>query len=292
MNFLLNFMGLNIVGQENKISILSSEFWKREWKNAVQNSTVSRRNYDDIKWIRFWDLMSEYYEVPDELPISIIETFIKEGIINKKSKVLDIGCGVGTFTIPLSKKTKHVVALDPSKKMLEKLFQKIKQLKIKNITLVNSKFEDFEEIKKFDFVLAAFCPVINNVELLLKMKYLSKKYACLITYAKLDMFNLKIRNRLWKELTGKPFISRSFHIIYPFNFLYSLGFRPQLKRLIYNYITERDFESMLLQFETYFNIFIEINIEHRKVIEKFLKNFVKDCKFIFKNKYEIYLMWW
>jgi hypothetical protein len=124
------------------------------------------------------------------------------------------------------------------------------------------------------------------------MKRLAKKYAYLITHGNLDALTLRIRNRLWKLLTGEPFIFQSFHIIYPFNYLCSIGFRPQLRRFVYYYTIERNFESIMLQFEAYFNIFININEEKRAIINKFLKKIIKNDKFVFKNEGEVYSVWW
>lgn len=150
------------MGQEIRNITLCPEFWASEWRSAIQNSTVSRRKHDDIKWIKFWDLLSEYYEVSEGVIKNIIETMLREGIINKKSKVLDIGCGPGTFTIPFSKIAKQVDAIDPSRNMLNKI-SKRKMMGIKNINLINSKWEDFNSQEKYD-VVAAFCPAINNIE--------------------------------------------------------------------------------------------------------------------------------
>ncbi len=52
---------------------------------------------------------------------------------------VDLGCGSGFFTLPLSKKAKKVYAIDVQKEMLGFLEQKIQRLKIKNIVPLLSK---------------------------------------------------------------------------------------------------------------------------------------------------------
>lgn len=48
---------------------------------------------------------------------------------------LDLGCGGGYFTVPLSQKVKKVIAVDVQKEMLNFLKDKIKRLQIKNVEL-------------------------------------------------------------------------------------------------------------------------------------------------------------
>lgn len=52
---------------------------------------------------------------------------------------VDLGCGSGFFTAPLSKKVKKVYGIDVQKEMLKFLEQKIQKLKMKNIVLLLSK---------------------------------------------------------------------------------------------------------------------------------------------------------
>lgn len=53
--------------------------------------------------------------------------------------VIDLGCGSGYFSIPLSKKVKRVYGIDLQKEMLDYLKQKIEKQKIENIELILSK---------------------------------------------------------------------------------------------------------------------------------------------------------
>lgn len=75
--------------------------------------------YDKVRitspdYMRFWSSMIAFY-----------------GSIKKGSKVLDIGCGTGRFTLMLSKITKaEVFAIEPSKEMLGKAMKKDKNKKV------------------------------------------------------------------------------------------------------------------------------------------------------------------
>ena len=53
--------------------------------------------------------------------------------------VVDLGCGSGYFTVPLAAKAKKVYGIDVQKEMIDYLREKIRKLKIKNVTLIVSK---------------------------------------------------------------------------------------------------------------------------------------------------------
>lgn len=60
--------------------------------------------------------------------------------LTKNSRLLDLGCGNGLFTIPLSYSSKGVMGVDFSRNMIFELNKKIKSKKISNITVQLSDF--------------------------------------------------------------------------------------------------------------------------------------------------------
>lgn len=53
--------------------------------------------------------------------------------------VADLGCGSGYFIVPLAAKAEKVFGIDVQKEMIDYLREKIRKLKIKNVTLLASK---------------------------------------------------------------------------------------------------------------------------------------------------------
>lgn len=49
----------------------------------------------------------------------VVELLLSRQALDEKSEVLDIGCGVGKYTIEFAKKSKKVTGLDISPKMIE-----------------------------------------------------------------------------------------------------------------------------------------------------------------------------
>ncbi|MSR71362.1 MAG: class I SAM-dependent methyltransferase [Candidatus Taylorbacteria bacterium] len=62
--------------------------------------------------------------------------------LNRKGKLLDLGCGTGQLTIPLAKYFEAVIGIDPEQEMLDEAQKQKDKTGIKNITLVRSNAED------------------------------------------------------------------------------------------------------------------------------------------------------
>lgn len=278
-----------------RIRVLRTEFWESQWNLAKRISTIKISKGNLSKWNEFWDYMSSIYEEieqnNEELIDRVINLMEEEKLFSKSTRVLEIGAGTGSFTIPLSKRVKQIVAIDSSRGMLDKLENRLKEFKISNVRTLHEKWENVIINKEFDFVFAAFCPAVNNKERLFKMKDASKGYACLINISRHDD-QLKMRNDLWRILTGSEFVSESYHVIYPFGILYSSGFRPQLINLAISNIVERDFAKLQKQFELYFSIFFPLTEVHKTKISDFLQKISIGGRILLKNVSEIYLLWW
>jgi len=92
------------------------------------------------------------------------EKLISNMILTKDDTVLDVGCGEGSVTIPLSKEVASVTAVDATDKMLEILDEKIAENKISNIKTVKDDVNELslEKIGKHDIVLAS--RVVNGIK--------------------------------------------------------------------------------------------------------------------------------
>lgn len=280
---------------DQRIKVLKTEFWESQWNLARRISTIKISKGNLSKWNEFWDYMSSIYEEIEqnnkELIDRVINVMEEEKLFSKSTRVLEIGAGTGSFTIPLSRRVRQVLAIDSSRGMLDKLENRLKEFKISNVRTLHEKWENVKINKKFDFVFAAFCPAVNNKERLFKMKDVSKGYACLINISRHDE-QLKMRNDLWRILTGSEFVSESYHIIYPFGILYSSGFRPQLRHIVVEHLIRRNIDTIQEQFERYFNVFMTLTEHQRRAIIEYFRKKSTDNFISFENRSEIYLIWW
>ncbi|NCT22314.1 class I SAM-dependent methyltransferase, partial [bacterium] len=81
---------------------------------------------DEMMWDTFFD------------PEVILDSL---GIKNVAGNIADLGCGYGTFTIPVAKRTKgKVYAIDIEKDMLRMTQEKVKQSGLRNVKVIQRDF--------------------------------------------------------------------------------------------------------------------------------------------------------
>ena len=64
--------------------------------------------------------------------------------LQKNQKILDVGCGTGVVTIPLSFKVKEIYALDAGNDVIDKLKENIIKKNITNIKVINRNINDID----------------------------------------------------------------------------------------------------------------------------------------------------
>ena len=126
---------------------------------------------DNSKVKQFFDFKSAHWDERPTRPSEVYDNFAKEYFrINKGDKVLDLGCGSGTF-IPAIYKLNHasVTGMDISDKMID--LAKPKFAGNDDVTLMAGDFYD-SDIKGFDVIVCH-----NAISHFLDSKELSKKCA-------------------------------------------------------------------------------------------------------------------
>ncbi|MCX8027926.1 MAG: methyltransferase domain-containing protein, partial [Thermodesulfovibrionales bacterium] len=257
--------------------IFDPRFWSQCWDEANTDSPITFTKATEKKWQTYWNSISDVYQdrtaFDKELARRTVNLLETEGIIKQDFKVLDIGCGTGTYTLPIAKRVFHVYALDSAKEMLNRLIQNASEDSIKNLTIINQSWYRCRYKGEFDLVFTSFCPAIRDTASLMKMHRASRQYLCYVTSCQeADIFK-QIRQDLWERLTGKPFgIYRSFDVIYPFNFLYAKGLMPSLKYITHSYTYEVSVEKQIIQHERFFEIFTDVD---RQRIKSTVKDYIE-----------------
>lgn len=276
------------------IHLLDPEFWAEEWERAKRESSLFQMKVSADRWTEFWNQVADRYRFrfcqESKIVQEIIGLLKKEGMATQESILLDIGCGPGTFTLPLARLAAHVFALDPAPKMLDTLMEDAGRQGLCNITPLCQKWEVSCFEREFDLVLASFSPAIRNAESLLKMHRASRKYCCLITSSGEE--NFKIRDELWKQLIGEPFHSNAFHIIYPFNYLYSCGIRPQICSLRNFVCDDEPVEVLIDWYEKYFEMFVDLDSQAKETIRRYLERQAKGGMVTSETEKTFSIMWW
>ena len=170
----------------------------------------------------------------------IIGLLEEAGFKAKGAKVLDIGCGPGTLSIPLARLGADVTSLDIAPGMLDQLREYAKDEGLAVNPLECSWWTaDIDQLgfrKKYDLVLASMTPGVRDAETFDRMMACSKKF-CYYSHflgGGPHGMNPEIRKILDgdEKAPGRRAPNGRGHgpgIAYPFMYLYALGYHPLVR---------------------------------------------------------------
>lgn len=220
----------------SKGSVFSAEFWEKAWVDFVSRNRRDGRR-DSFDQAEQWNRRAEGFSrrvggARGGRRLEQVNSFLRqEGVLTSTSSILDIGCGPGGFAIPFAEAGHSVVALDPAEKMLDILRKKLSPEDSRRVTTVLGLWEeiDIKEMgweKRFDLVFASMTPGVCDIKTLEKMNACSGKWCYLSNFSGPRLFSLF--EEVYLALLEKPFTNHVNDIIFPFNMLYALGYRPRL----------------------------------------------------------------
>jgi SAM-dependent methyltransferase len=272
-----------------------SQFWAEAWREARQTSALAKGYPNAAAWTAFWDLAADRYALRNRETMSFHDALIamleREGVVQSHSVVLDVGCGPGTYAIPLARRAARVVGLDSAPAMLEAMRREAEFYQVAG--RVEARLGAWDEVPAtpdFDLVLAAKSPAIYDYDSLMKMNRVARGYGCLITFA--GPYKLGLRNALWQVVTGAPIKSAAFDLIYPFNILYSEGYLPNLRFYEYRSAFTESVAYWTEYFRCYFRIFGYEGPETDAAITGYLHSVAVDGHCQDQEESIIAVMWW
>lgn len=203
------------------------------WKKATDNVLIQ----DEGRMAEFWNKRSVNYanniekDNRKKRTDEILE-FLKESGFNPEgSRVLDIGCGPGTLSLPLSKLGAEVTALDISSGMLNRLKDAVKEESLP-IDIIECSWwtADIDLLgfrNEYDLVIASMTPAIRDIEDFDTMMACSKNLCYYSNFLRRD------EDRAYREIRSSILGEKSENtmngIIYPFMYLYLSGYSPSLR---------------------------------------------------------------
>lgn len=147
-----------------------------------QQEPIARQNHQQQA---FWRKMAERYPRPfarksladTESIIAIAET---AGVTIDKAEILDIGCGTGTYTLPLALRAAQITGIDSSAEMLDICDEEKAAANLVNVQTLLMEWRDvdidrLDFTRKFDIVWAAMTPAIREAEDLARMRLCARK---------------------------------------------------------------------------------------------------------------------
>lgn len=242
------------------------------WDEAGKHGTVSERMARTRRWFPYYSYLAGImknapYSLPEQSS-PFVDFMRRENILRSTDTLLDIGAGMGSFSMEASRYCRSVTALEPNGDCLELLRQRAKLCGVDNVTPVEGFWETYSPEKPFDVTFSAMCPAICNVEELQKMEAMTKRTCCLV--AVMPGSCDKHRRAMMQELDIRPQGGMTTEAIHYINALYLLGRQVNIRCVTTRASSQVPEERILEQYTVYFQIF---GIPEQESV-KFLKDYL------------------
>lgn len=133
--------------------------WNQVWQETLQENLQARGTG---RCSTYWDgagRAEEYLRFSREEGAERVSLMLEAFDINEGSRILDIGAGPGTLTIPLSSRVSHITAIEPAAPMVALLREEIRKTDVSNVSVIERHWEDItldELAPPYDIVIAAY----------------------------------------------------------------------------------------------------------------------------------------
>jgi len=208
------------------------------WTNCWQTANPLSEQMTETELATFWNRRSGDFAKKIHSPksrkrsrdnIGFLEA---NGVRVKGARILDIGCGPGTLSLPLARAGAEVTGLDISAGMLARLREAAEKEDLPVTTIECSWWNaDIDKLGfrgKFDLVIGSMTPAIKDAETFERMMACSKKHCFYI--GSLPGTGAPVTKDLLKNISRSPGPRRSaMGMVFPFMYLYLKGYRPAVK---------------------------------------------------------------
>lgn len=249
--------------------------WNEIWKNMVESQSRNAFNTDcGNMWKRkenakrFWEMSVKNRDR--------IEKTISEMPYTSESRILDIGAGPGSLSIPLAQKAAHVTVVEPAEGMMEVLKENLETYSIQNIACV---YKDWESVEinsdlcpPYDLVFASYSLGMKDIRASIeKMIQVSSGYIYLYWFAGETPWEVHSK-KLWPSLHGCEY-SQGPKVNVLYNVLYNMGIYPNMQVFPFEHENRfRTFEEAVEYFKPQYSVSSQ---DQEEILKSYLYGILK-----------------
>lgn len=176
----------------------------------------------------FWDRRADRYTASANRIDTERDPLLRRlrAVSDRSSTAIDVGAGTGRYALPLASHVRHIIAVDPSRGMLDVLQRDAAELGVSNVTATLNSWEQ-AEIEAADVAFSAFVlPLVPDARaFLLKLDAAARHHVFLYLGA---YCGDAVLDPLWRHFHGAPRAPGPTYID-ALAVLRELGIRPGVK---------------------------------------------------------------
>ena len=227
------------------------------WGDAGRFGSKHERITRGKLWLPYYsylakDTIGKPYHASEQAARKV-SFMLRENILNSDDTLLDIGAGMGNYSVELARCCSSVTALDMNEDCLDILKNRALQSGLSNIRCINAPWEEYRENDKFDVTFSAMCPAICNQEELLRLESMTRRTACILTVTRgsYEKCRMELMRRLPLKKPG-GMVTEALHY---YNVLYLMGRHPKVKCWSEHDQTTAGVEKLIDRYAVYLKIF-------------------------------------
>lgn len=209
-------------------------------------------------------------------------------ILGRDFRVLEIGAGPGTLTVPLSKKVKQIVVVESSGVAVESLKNNLNACHVGNVEIINKNWLEIDKNEmgdSFDLVVCShFLWQMKDLDKhLAKMEEVSGGYCAVVQPAGRD----SMVKEMWTEITGEPYMGQFDPDADHFAYLILRKWGRFIDVRNINYFIELDFDQEVRYIASFIGKFVKVDSQVIEMIEKYVSR-----KGLHREEQSAVVMWW
>ncbi len=271
-----------------KFPIHFGDMWREGMKDqdGKWGLRVKSDRAEEIFWKKYIAKLPSNYNPQDHV-LQLQEEILS--MLEETDQILEIGPGWGNYTFPIARKAKSVSCVDLSRSVLKYVESKASEQGLSNISIVHSKWENYDRAQKVDVLIGINCfyRILKIEEALLKMNNMASRL-CIIGVItgpeKPHQLELAQKFGYKGQLVRKDYI----HLI---NILYQMGIGANCKLLDiqkkYTYASEEELWRANGPKE-------KVSLEEKKIILSIIKKYctLENEKWVYVHPCRVALLFW